>query len=145
MNKCYDFFRKIMELKELNIVCFDGICGICNKWIDFLIRIDEKKVLHYTPIQNEAIAPFLVQFGIDPKKLDTVVYIKQGEVFLKSDAVLKIIESLDWNTWLLPLLRVYPRSFRNYVYDIIAKNRYKIMKPKPSCRIPTPEEEDLFL
>ena len=134
-----------MELKDLNIVCFDGICGICNEWVDFVIRIDKKRALRYTPLQGEAIAPYLVQFGIDPKKLETIVFIKKGEVFLKSDAVFEIIKVADWNAWLVPVLKIFPRPFRNSVYDMVAKNRYRIMKPKENCRTPTPEEKDLFI
>ena len=134
-----------MELKDLNIVCFDGICGICNEWVDFVIRIDEKRALRYTPLQSEAIGPYLVQFGIDPKKLETIVFIKKGEVFLKSDAVFEIIKVADWNAWLVPILKIFPKPLRNFVYDIVAKNRYLIMKPKENCRIPTPEEKDLFI
>ena len=134
-----------MELKDLNIVCFDGICGICNEWVDFVIRIDKKRALRYTPLQNEVIRPYLMQFGIDPEKLETIVFIKKGEVFLKSDAVFEIIRTADWNAWLIPVFKIFPRFFRNFIYDIVAKNRYRIMKPKKSCRIPTPEEKDLFL
>ena len=86
-----------------------------------------------------------IEFGIDPDKLETIIFIKRGEVFLKSDAVFEIIRVVDWNAWSLAVLRIFPRSLRNFIYDIVAKNRYRIMKPKESCRVPSTEEKDLFI
>ena len=134
-----------MEITNLNIVCFDGVCGICNEWVDFLIKRDPTQKLKYCPLQNEIIHDSLLQQGIDPKKLETIVFLKQGKVFTKSDAALEILKVIKFMPWLVSLALIFPKFIRNIVYDLIAKNRYRIMKPKESCRLPTSQEKDLFI
>ena len=65
------------DLNKLNIVCFDGVCGICNEWVDLLISKDSKRVLRYCPLQDSKIRPYIVQFGMDPSKLDTIIFKKR--------------------------------------------------------------------
>ena len=134
-----------MEIGNLNIVCFDGVCGICNSWVDFLIKKDPSKELRYCPLQSEIIHKSLRQQGVDPKKLETIVFLKKGEVFVKSDAALEILKVIKFMPWLVSLALIFPKFIRNIVYDLIAKNRYRIMKPKDECRLPTEEERDLFI
>ena len=134
-----------MDIDELNIVCFDGVCGICNEWVDFLIKNDPSAALRYCPLQNEKIHDVLRSQGINPTKLDTIVFLKKGKAHIKSDGALQILKTIKYQPWLVSAAFVFPKWLRNMVYDLIAKNRYHIMKPKESCRIPTPEERDLFL
>ncbi|MAW07801.1 MAG: thiol-disulfide oxidoreductase [Halobacteriovoraceae bacterium] len=138
-------FVEMDDLNKLNIVCFDGVCGICNEWVDLLISKDSKRVLRYCPLQDSKIRPYIVQFGMDPLKLDTIIFLKKGEVFIKSDAVFEIMKEINFFSWAVPLLSLCPKAFRNIVYDLVAKNRYKIMPKKENCRVPTKEEKDLFV
>ncbi len=134
-----------MEIEGLNIVCFDGVCGICNEWVDFLIKQDPNKKLRYCPLQNEIIHESLQQQGIDPKKLETIVFLKKGKAYVKSDAALEILRTVNFMPLLVGSAFIFPKFIRNIVYDLIAKNRYRIMKPKDTCRLPTQEEKDLFI
>ena len=134
-----------MDIDELNIVCFDGVCGICNEWVDFLIKKDPTRTLRYCPLQNEKIHDVLTTQGIDPTKLETIVFLKKGKAYIKSDGALEILRTINFMPWLVSMAFIFPKWLRNIVYDLIAKNRYHIMKPKESCRLPTPEERDLFL
>ena len=134
-----------MEIKDLNIVCFDGVCGICNEWVDFLIKKDPTHMLRYCPLQNEKIHDVLTSQGIDPTKLETIVFLKKGKAYIKRDGALEILKMINFQPLLVNVAFIFPKWLRNIVYDLIAKNRYHIMKPKESCRLPTPEERDLFL
>ena len=134
-----------MDIEELNIVCFDGVCGICNEWVDFLIKKDPTRMLRYCPLQNEKIHDVLMSQGIDPTKLETIVFLKKGKAYIKSDGALEILRTISFMPWLVNLAFIAPKVLRNIVYDIIAKNRYHILKPKESCRVPSVEEKDLFL
>ena len=134
-----------MDVDELNIVCFDGVCGICNEWVDFLIKRDPTYLLRYCPLQNEKIHEALTSKGIDPTQLETIVFLKKGKAYIKSDGALEILKTIKYMPWLVNFAFIFPKWLRNIVYDLIAKNRYHIMKPKESCRLPTPEERDLFL
>ena len=134
-----------MDINELNVVCFDGVCGICNEWVDFLIKKDPSRTLRYCPLQNEKIHDVLMSQGIDPTKLETIVFLKKGKAYIKSDGALEILRTISFMPWLVNLAFIAPKVLRNIVYDIIAKNRYHILKPKESCRVPSVEEKDLFL
>tara|TARA_B100000925_G_scaffold277874_1_gene246227 strand:- start:2883 stop:3287 length:405 start_codon:yes stop_codon:yes gene_type:complete len=134
-----------MDIEEQNIVCFDGVCGICNEWVDFLIKKDPSRRLRYCPLQNEKIHDVLRSQGIDPTKLETIVFLKKGKAYIKSDGALEILKTIKFQSWLVNAAFIFPKWLRNMVYELIARNRYHIMKPKDSCRVPSAEEKDLFL
>ena len=127
------------------IVCFDGVCGICNGYVDFLIQRDLNKVLKYAPLQNEKIQEKLKALGQDAEKLETIFYISGNKVYFKSTAVLEILLEIGWHPWFVEILYLFPLPIRDIVYTFIAKNRYKIIPKKEVCRIPTEEEKELFI
>ena len=133
------------NLKKMNIVCFDGVCSICDGFVNFLIQRDTNRVLRYTSLQNKLIHPFLLSNQIDPHKLEYIVFIKKGKIYKQSDAVFEIFSTIKYLAPLVKFLRICPRPLRDIFYNLVATNRYRIKKPLQSCRIPTPEEKDLFL
>jgi len=128
-----------------NLVCFDGVCSICNGWVNFLIKRDHQKILRYTPLQNERISKILIDFKIDPREIDTMIFIKDGIAYKKSNAILEILKTINYFSGAIFLLRMFPLLLRDFFYNLIAPNRYRISSKKDSCRIPTPEERDLFI
>lgn len=122
------------------IIIFDGICGLCNKSVDMLIKLDKKKKFLYTSLQGE----FIKTLNIDPK-VESIIYYENGEIFYKSTAILKIFRSLG-GIWILTnIFYIIPRVIRDFVYDLIAKYRYTIFGEMLQCRIPKKEEEELFI
>ena len=134
----------MMNLPEEKIVCFDGVCGICNGYIDFLIKRDKERVLRYAPLQNEKIKRKLEGFGQSTDKLETIFFISGNKVFLRSTAVLEILLAIRWMPWLVEIMYLFPVTIRDVVYNLVAKNRYSIIPKRDTCRIPTKEERDLF-
>jgi len=124
------------------IVFFDGVCGICNRFIDFLLARKKGRHLYFSPLQGNAAKAVLSK---EYHAMDTIVFKTEKRIYTKSTAALRIASSLG-GLWKLSLIfLVVPAFIRNFVYDVIAANRYKWFGKKESCRIPTPQERDRFL
>jgi len=125
------------------IVYFDGVCGLCNYFVDFLLRRDKYNKLLFAPLQGETASQNL---GVDPHQtFDSVVFYKNGKQYTKSGAAIRILAELGGLWQLTLILLIIPAFIRNFVYDIVATNRYKWFGQKESCRIPTKEERVKFL
>ena len=127
------------------IILFDGICNFCNYWVDFIIKRDKDKTLKFATLQSDAGKKIANQFSIVNKNIDSIIFIKGRNYFLRSDAVLEIAKELKSVWKILYLLKVIPRHLRNFIYDLIAKYRYPIFGKRNSCRVPTSEEISRFI
>jgi len=123
------------------IVFFDGVCGLCNGFVDFLVQHDRTRVLRYAPLQGTTAA----QFERFPRHLDSVVVVHGDRVLVKSDAALTALSRLGGVWRLTAVARVIPRVLRDSVYDLIARNRYRWYGKHEACRIPTADEAAWFL
>lgn len=127
----------------MNIVFFDGVCHLCNGYINFLIGLDQKKVMFYSALQGKKALDLLT----DSQRLDlkSILYYKDGKVLEKSSAVIESLSDVSpWFFW-IKILYVIPAFIRNYIYDLVAKNRYKLFGKSDLCRIPTAEERKYLL
>lgn len=125
------------------IIFFDGLCGLCNGFVDFMLKVDKKGIFSYSPLQSEYAAGVLPQ---DLREdLKTVVVMIDGKIYKKSQAIQKIFEALGGGWSLIGKNHLIPSSLLNVAYDVVASNRYKIFGKKDSCRLPTPEERARFL
>ena len=127
------------------IILFDGICNLCNSSVDRVIRWDRKKVFRFASLQSEFAKNLLNNTSVNPRDLDSIVYFHQGKVKQKSNAAMAIVLKLGFPYSLLYVFKLVPRFLRNYVYDIVARNRYQWFGEKETCRIPTEEEKSLFM
>lgn len=132
-----------MENIPTRVVFFDGVCGLCNKTIDFLIQWDKEKKLRYAPLQGYTAKRLLSTMYIED--LDSVVYYRDGKYLVRSTAVLRLL--LDVGGWwkLLSIFLILPAFVRDFVYYFIARRRYKWFGKRDTCRMPTPQERALFL
>ena len=133
------------------IVLFDGVCGLCNSLVQFLLKRDNRNRLRFASLQSDFAAKVLGRHGIDPKDLDTVHvvvnYEQPGEQVLnRSDAVLKAGYELGgvWKT-LATTARIIPRAFRDMVYRFVARNRYYVFGKYETCMLPEPGQRQRFL
>lgn len=135
--------KEIVQNKK--IILFDGVCNLCSDSVIFIIKHDKKDVFRFAPLQSEIGKKFTEERGIDTKDVDSIVLIDPGNAyFIKSSAALEIAKQLSGYSWMRIFLYL-PEGFRNFVYTIIAKNRYQWFGKKESCMIPTPELKDKFL
>ena len=125
------------------IVFFDGVCGLCNRTVDKLVRMDKKASLRFAPLQGSTAHEILPAGMADA--LESVVYWREGVVLNGADAALRILTDLGGWRAVYGLLWIVPRALRNAVYRWIARNRYRWFSKREMCRLPTPEERERFL
>ncbi len=127
------------------IVLFDGVCNLCNGFVQFMIRRDPKAHFRFASLQSEIGQQLLTTHHLATDNIDTVVLIDNGKAYVRSDVALRVVAK--WGG-LWPLLRVFgllPRSFRDMLYNFIAVRRYRWFGEKDQCMIPTPELRSRFL
>jgi predicted DCC family thiol-disulfide oxidoreductase YuxK len=127
-----------------DVILFDGVCNFCNASINFVIDHDAERRFRFASLQSAVGQRILTEHHRSGADFDTVLLLRDGELYEKSTAALEIARYLKGWTWLYAL-RFTPRFVRDVVYDLIARNRYRIFGKSESCRIPTAEERSLFM
>jgi len=128
------------------IILFDGVCNLCNGFIQFVIKRDSADTFRYASLQSEIGKKLVYERGIDSNSIDSVVLIEPGVAYyIKSDAALQIGSDLNGFGSLSRILYLIPSGLRNIVYDLIARYRYAWFGKKDACMIPTPELQSKFL
>ena len=128
---------------DRQIIFFDGVCNLCNAFVDFLIKRDKDHSFSFAPLQGET-AQLKLPHG-QPASLSSVVLWNQGEVLEKSDAALMILQQLGGFWWFMRVFWVMPKILRDLGYDFVAANRYRFFGKRETCRLPTPAEKARFL
>lgn len=118
-----------------DVILFDGVCIFCSRWVRFVAKRDTARRFRFTPIQSAYGTRLAQAFGIDPDDPDTNAVVHGGEVFFKSDAALTVLSLLPRWSWARVLFAV-PKPLRNAVYDLVARNRYRIFGKYDACFVP---------
>ncbi len=126
------------------IVFFDGVCGLCNMFVDLLLAIDTEGVLLFAPLQGETARRALGPLAHDVNAWSIILLDPKGQ-WAHSDAALRIFGHVGWPWSLLTLLAIVPRDLRDRVYEYVAVHRYAWFGKKGTCRLPTAEERARFL
>ena len=131
------------------IILFDGVCNLCERSVQFVIRHDPDAKFMFAPLQSVYARTLLKdpELGFEELQagdLDSFVLIAAGKVNLRSDAWLSICRQLDGWPGLLGVFQVVPRFIRDAVYDFIGRNRYQWFGKKSECMIPTPDIQRRF-
>lgn len=135
-----------MTAANKKIILFDGVCNLCNGAVQFIISHDKKDIFRFVALQSELGIGICNYIGVDQNKIDSIILYQPGVAYYyKSSAVLEIGKDLGGIYSLALIFKIFPEKFRNYIYDYIAKNRYKWYGKKESCMIPTPELKAKFL
>jgi predicted DCC family thiol-disulfide oxidoreductase YuxK len=128
------------------IILFDGVCNLCDRTVQFVIKHDHDDVFRFAALQEPVGQQLVQERNIDIEQIDSVLLINPGVAFYtKSDAALEIGKHLKGYRTLSKLLLLIPSTLRNIVYDFIARNRYKWYGKKDECMIPTKELNKKFL
>ena len=133
------------------IVFYDGVCGLCNRLVQFLLKHDKHDRLRFAALQSEFASKVLGRHGIDPTDLDTmhlaVNFDEPNEgVLNRSTAILRAARELGgvWSV-LGSLGMILPRPIRDFFYGQVAKNRYRMFGKFDTCMLPTPSQRAKFL
>jgi predicted DCC family thiol-disulfide oxidoreductase YuxK len=132
------------------IVLYDGVCGLCNHLVQFLLKRDKHDRFRFASLQSEFAQSLMKRHGLDPHDLDTVYLVKDHgcadeNLLARSDAILYMLTQLGGIWSLAGAGRVLPRVFRDAVYKIVARNRYRVFGKHESCMLPEPKHRAKFL
>ena len=127
------------------VILFDGVCNLCEGYVQFLIRHDPDGTFRFAPLQSEVGKQLLEATGLDGEKIDSVVLVDDGDAYVKSEAVLRAGAYLGGIYRLLPPFRIVPRRVRDAVYDFVAARRYDWFGKREQCLVPTPDIQSRFL
>ena len=133
------------------IVFYDGVCGLCNRLVQFLLKRDGHDRLRFASLQSDFASKVLSRHGIDPKDLDTVHVVENYDqaterVLNRSDAILRAGRELGgmWG-FAANIGRLVPRPLRNLFYRFVASNRYRVFGKYETCMLPEPQHRAKFL
>ncbi|MBN2816046.1 MAG: DUF393 domain-containing protein [Campylobacterales bacterium] len=117
-----------------HIILFDGRCNLCSKSVHFIMKRNKNQLYNYIALQSPQGEEYLKKYGFPFKEFDTVVLIEEENVYIKSTAILKIVKNLSGVVHYLHYFIYLPRFLRDFLYDVIAKTRYKLFGRK-SCDV----------
>jgi predicted DCC family thiol-disulfide oxidoreductase YuxK len=126
------------------VIFFDDVCIMCNTFVNLLLKVDRRQQFFFAPLRGETASKLLPPLPEDPGKW-SMVYVDEARIHDESDASLEVYRRLGGAWWLLSLARFIPRSIRNPVYRVIARNRYRWFGKRETCRLPSAEEKARFL
>jgi predicted DCC family thiol-disulfide oxidoreductase YuxK len=127
------------------VILFDGVCNLCNGFVQFVIRRDTGKRFYFASLQSKKARELLKDQSTSEQALDSVVLIENGRHYRQSTAALRILRQLGGGWFLLYGFIVLPTFLRDWIYDRIAKNRYRWFGQRQACMVPSPELKARFL
>jgi predicted DCC family thiol-disulfide oxidoreductase YuxK len=133
-----------MEKSNQGVILFDGVCNLCNGFVQKVIAADKNNYFKFASLQSEA-GQKLLAHKPEFKDLKTIIYLEGDELYTRSTAALKISKHLSGAWPLLQVGYILPSFIRNGIYNLIAKNRYKWFGKMDQCMVPTAELKAKFL
>ena len=127
------------------ILLFDGVCNLCTGIVKFIIKNDKKEVFRFAALQSQSGQALLKKLNLPATDFDTFVLIIGDQYYTKSTAVLHVLKALGGLWEVLYVYIVFPESMRDFIYDIVARTRYRVFGKKETCLVPSPEIKDRFL
>lgn len=133
------------NFKDKSIILFDGVCNLCNSAVNFIIKHDKKEHFLFASLQSDAAKEILLQYPLKKTSLNSIILITNNISYDKSTAALLISKQLNNGYKLIYYFIVIPKFIRDFVYNLIANNRYKWFGKQKSCKIPSLEIKNRFL
>ena len=140
----------MLEFSSNPIVLYDGVCGLCNGAVQFLLKRDRGDRLRFASLQSDFAATLLKRHGVNHNDLDTVyVVLNRGEgneaLLARSDAFLRLAKEIGGVWSIAGMGRIIPRPIRNWLYDLVARHRYQVFGKYESCMLPNPRHKHKFI
>jgi predicted DCC family thiol-disulfide oxidoreductase YuxK len=130
---------------ESRVVFFDNICHLCIHSVQSILKHNKDQSIQFASIQSELGSSVLSFYGLPTQMYETMLYIEKGQLYTKSTAAIKIAKRLSFPWCLLQAGVVIPRFIRDGVYDLIARNRYKLFGKRDQCYLPDEKTLKRFL
>ncbi len=133
------------------VILYDGVCGLCNRMVQFVLKRDKRDLFRFAPLQSEFARQVFEKHGRADTMMESVCLVEErgnpGErVLHRSTAIIAILRELGpfWRV-LSILLSIVPGALRDWAYDFIARYRYGLFGRHDSCPLPSPEQTNRFL
>jgi predicted DCC family thiol-disulfide oxidoreductase YuxK len=137
------------------IILYDGVCGLCNRLVQFVLKHDSQDHFRFAALQSDFAIGILLRHGVAPSQtkedLDTMYVVLEHtlpaeRLASRSEAAVVVFRELG-GVWAAPgaILKVLPASLRNWAYNLVARNRYRLFGKHDSCPIPKPKDRHKFL
>jgi predicted DCC family thiol-disulfide oxidoreductase YuxK len=133
------------------ILLYDGVCGLCNRFVQFILRRDRNAIFHFASLQSALAARILTRHNANPTDMDTVYVVLNHELpdeslLSRSEAVLFVLKQLEGiYRPTASLLQLLPKFFRDAAYNAIARRRYRIFGRSETCVLPSDQDRPRFL
>ena len=128
-----------------NIIFFDGMCNMCNNFINLIIKLDKEKKFLFSPISGKKGQEIVKSFKLKQQKIDSIILLSDNKIKVKSEAAIQIITSLNVFLKVFLILKIIPKVILDFKYDCIAKNRYRFFGKRNSCSTPKKENLSRFI
>ena len=129
----------------MQVILFDGVCNLCNGIVQFIIRRDKFNHFHFASLQSSFGEEVTKHFKLPAPQYETIVLYDRDMVYFKSDAVIRVLTQLPGAWKLSAAFKIVPKFIRDYLYDRIAKSRYRVFGKRDHCMIPTAEQKEKFV
>jgi predicted DCC family thiol-disulfide oxidoreductase YuxK len=127
------------------VIIFDGQCVLCSRSAQFVLRHDRRRTFRLLAAQTPLGRALYVHYGLDPHDYESIILIADGVPTLKSEAVIRIAQGLGAPWSLAAILRALPRPWRDRLYDVLARNRFRVFGRRATCYLPDRRDADSFL
>ena len=127
------------------LILFDGYCGLCSFWVDFVLARDRRGRFVFAPLQSPVGQRVLRCAGPSAQLSDSIALYRGGYLDWRSTAILRILGGLDWPWRTAIVFLAVPAAWRDFVYDVVARYRYEWFGMRQFCRVPTPAERSRFV
>ena len=134
-----------MKKTDQPIIIFDGVCNLCEYSVQFIVKHDRQARFKFVSAQSEKGNDLQRLNGVDTLQDGTVILLKNGQVYVKSDAAVEIAKDLDGLWRFLHVFKFIPKPVRDFIYSIISKNRYRWFGNKNECLLPDNNIKERFL
>ena len=131
--------------KTMPIILFDGVCNFCNRTVNVILKYDKQAYFQFTPSQSKAAMEMMQQFSLNQTAISSVILIKDQKVYTKTDAVIQIAKHLKGWPKIFRFIKFIPKPIRDFGYELIANNRYRLFGKRETCRIPEAFNRHRFL
>lgn len=128
-----------------HVLFYDGVCPMCNGIVKGVLRNDKQRIFYFAPLQGETAELARTLHPDFPTEIETVVYLRRGEVFLRSRAAALAAQELPYPAKALSWVRFLPVWLTDFFYGIVARVRYRVFGKYEHCPLPPPEDRGRFL
>lgn len=134
------------EINTANpVIVFDGVCLLCNRWVQFVLRHDKQQQFLFAAMQSAAGQQLLMKHGLNPHDPLSFLLVDESGGYVDTDAIIRILTRLGGMWKLATLIRIIPTVIRDAMYRVIARNRYRWFGKRASCMVPSPEVTNRFI